>query len=57
MCKKYLANGKDIFWKFVDLEKEYDTINWHGMWQMVRVHGVGGKFLKAVQNFYVENRA
>ena len=27
------------------------------MWQMLRVYGVGGKLLKAVQNFYVDSRA
>ena len=26
------------------------------MWQMLRVYGVGGKLLKAVQNFYVDSR-
>ena len=50
VLKKYLANGKDVFWAFIDLEKTYDTIDRHGMWQMLRVHGVGGNFLKAVQN-------
>ena len=34
-----------------------DTIDRHGMWQMLRVYGVGGKLLKAVQNFYVDSRA
>ena len=29
----------------------------HGMWQMLRVHGVGGKLMKAVQSFYVDSRA
>ena len=29
---------KDIFWEFMDLEKAYDTINRHGMWQMLRVY-------------------
>ena len=28
----------------------------HGMWQMLRVYGVGGKLLKAVQSFYVDSR-
>ena len=32
-------------------------LNQHGMWQMLRVYGVVGKLLKAVQSFYVENRA
>ena len=48
VCEKYLANGKDVFWAFMDLEKGYDTIDRHGMWQMLRVYGVGGKLLKAV---------
>ena len=34
---KYLADGKDVFWAFMDLEKAYDTIDRHGMWQMPRV--------------------
>ena len=27
------------------------------MWQMLRVYGVGGKLLKAVQSSYVDSRA
>ena len=57
MYEKYLANGKDVFWAFMDLEKAYNTIDRHGMWQMLRVYGVGGKLLKAVQSFYVDSRA
>ena len=57
MCEKCLANGKDVFWGFMDLEKAYDAIDRHGLWQMLRVYGVGVKLLKAVQNFYVDSRA
>ena len=32
--EKYLANGKDVFSAFMDLEKAYDTVDLHGMWQM-----------------------
>ena len=53
VCETYLANGKDVFWAFMDLEKAIDTIDRHGMWQMLRVYGVGGKLLKAVKSFYV----
>ena len=56
VCENYLANGKDVFCAFMDLEKAYDTIDRHGMWQMLRVYGVGGKLLKAVQSFYVDSR-
>ena len=41
----------------MDLEKAYDTIDRHGMWQMLRVYGVRLKLLKAVQSFYVDSRA
>ena len=57
VCEKYLANGKYVLWAFMDLEKAYDIIDRHGMWQMLRVYGVGGKLLKAVQSFYVDSRA
>ena len=52
VCEKYLANRNDIFWAFMDLEKVYYTIDWHGRWQILRVNGVGRKLLKAVQSFY-----
>ena len=57
LCEKYLANWKDVFWAFMDLEKAYETIDRHGMWHMLRLCGVGGKLLKAVQSFYVNSRA
>ena len=41
----------------MDLGKAYDAIDRHGIWQMLRVYGVLGNLLKAVQNFYVESRA
>ena len=31
VCNKYLVNGKDVFYAFMDLEKAYDTIDRHGM--------------------------
>ena len=41
----------------MDLEKAFDMIDWHGMWQMLRVYGVGEKLLKAVQSCYEDSRA
>ena len=57
VCEKYLANEKDVFCTLMDLEKASETIDRHGMWQMLRVYGVGGKLFKAVQNFYIDSRA
>ena len=56
VCEKYLANWKDGFWAFTDLEKHMITIDRHGMWQILRVYGVRGKLLKAVQSFYIDSR-
>ena len=56
VCEKYLANGKDVFWAFMDLETAYDTIDRRGMWQMLRLYGVGGKLLKSVLSFYRDSR-
>ena len=38
VCENYLANGKHVFWAFVDLQKAYDMIDLHGMHQMLRVY-------------------
>ena len=35
----------------MDLEKAYNTIDQHGVWQMLRVYGVGGKLLKQCRVF------
>ena len=55
-CVKVSRKWKDVFFAFIDLEKAYDTIDRHGMWQILKVYGVGGKLLKAVQSFYVDSR-
>ena len=59
VCEKYLANVKGVLWAFMDLEKAYDTIDRRGMWQMLRVYGVGGKLLNVESSaeFYIDSRA
>ena len=57
VCEKYLAKGKDVFWAFMDLEKAYDKVDREALWRVLRLYGVGGKLLKAVQSFYVDSRA
>ena len=32
VCEKYQPNGRDVFWAFMGLEKDY-MIDRHGMWQ------------------------
>ena len=52
--EKYLAKWNHVFSELIDLEKAYDIIDLLGMWQMLRVHEVGGKLLTAVESFYVD---
>ena len=55
VCERYLGNGKNIFWAFMDLEKTYDSIDGISMWQMLSVYGVGGILFTAVQGIYVDS--
>ena len=43
-------------WRLWIWKKTDDTIDWDGLWQMLRVYLVGGKLLKAVLSFYVNSR-
>ena len=51
VCEKYLANGKDVFWAFMDLENSYDTIDQHGLWQMLRKCGVWRTIVESSAEF------
>ena len=51
--EKFLAKRKDLSWAFMDLEKAYDRVDRDAQRQVLRLFGVGGKLLKAVQSFYV----
>ena len=46
-----------MFRAFMDLEKAYDRVDRDSLWQILRLYGVGGELLKALQNFYVDSRA
>ena len=55
VCEKYLANGKDVFWTFMDLEKAFDTIDRHvadatngGRFDLSE-YGIVSKFSRHVQ--------
>ena len=54
--KSIIPKLKDVFWEFVDFEKAYDAIDRHGVWQMLSMHGMGGKLLKALKSFCVDSR-
>ena len=53
MCLKLVANEKDLFWAFMDIEKALDRVDRDKLWHVLRLYLVSGNVLKAVQSFYV----
>ena len=46
-----------VYVSFIDLKKAYDRINRDALWQVLRMHGVGGKLLGGIKSMYVDNLA
>ncbi len=43
LVEKYLEKKRKLFAAFMDLEKAYDGADRKGLWDTLRVYGVGGK--------------
>ena len=56
-CEKYLGKGKDMYFAFLDLEKEYDRVDRDAMWNVLRLCGIGGRLLRGVKSLYVGSEA
>ncbi len=57
LVKKYLEKDRKLFAAFMDLEKAYDRVNRKGLWETLRVYGVGGKLFEGVRSFYENTSA
>ena len=49
VCEKYLTNGKDVFWAFMDLEKAYRS-TWYvadakSVWSLRKIVESSAEFL------------
>ena len=44
--------GKDLFARFVDLEKAYDRVPRDKLWKVLQEYGVDGQLLRAIKSFY-----
>ena len=42
LCEKFLAQGKDLLWAFMDLGRAYDRVNGDALWQVLLLYGAGG---------------
>ncbi len=52
LVKKYLERDWQLFAAFMDLEKAYDRVDRKGLWDTLRVYGVGGQLLEGIRSFY-----
>ncbi len=52
LLEKYLEKNRKLFAAFMDLEKAYDTADRKGLWDTLRVYGVGGQLLEGIRSFY-----
>ena len=57
ICEKYIAKDKDVYFAFLDLEKAYDRIDRKAMWKVLRIYGIGGRLLRAVESLYAGSKA
>ena len=57
ICEKYIAKNKDVYFAFLDLEKAYDRIDRKAMWKVLRIYGIGGRLLRAVESLYAGSKA
>ncbi len=53
----YLGKDKKLYATIMDLEKAYDRDDREALWNVLRIYGVGGQLLKAIQAFYREANA
>ncbi len=52
LVEKYLEKDRKLFAAFVNLEKAYDRVDRKGLWDTLRVYGVGGQLLAGIKSFY-----
>ncbi len=57
LVEKYLEKDRRLFAAFMDLEKVYDRVDRKGLWDTLRVYGVGGQLLEGIRSFYEDASA
>ncbi len=52
MVEKYLEKDRKLFAAFMASVKAYDRVDRKGLWDTLRVYGVGGHLLEGIRSFY-----
>ena len=51
----FYSNKNIVYVGFMDLEKAYDRVDREELWQVLRMHDVGGKLLNGIKIMYVNS--
>ncbi len=57
VVEQYLEKDRKLFAAFMDLEKMYDRVDRKGLWDTLRVYGVGGQLLEGIRSLYENDGA
>ena len=57
MSENYVAKGRSLHVTYKDLEKVYDRVDRDAMWKVLRMYGINGNLLSAIQSLYEESEA
>merc|ERR1712002_206763 len=57
VSEKYIAKGRNLHVAYMDLEKANDRVDRDAMWKVLRMYGIDGNFLSAIQSLYEESEA
>ncbi len=52
LVENYLEKDRKLFAAFMNLEKAYNRVDRRGLWETLRVYGVGGQLLEGVRSSY-----
>ncbi len=51
LVEKHLEKDRKLFASFVDLEKAYDGVDRKGLWDTLRMYGVGRQLLEGIRSY------
>ncbi len=57
MVEKYQNKDRELFFAIMNLEMAYDRVDRKGLWDALRIYGVGGHLLDGIRPFYQDASA
>ncbi len=52
LVEEYLGKDRKLHAAIMDLEKEYGRVEREPLWNVLKIHGVGGQLMEGMKAFY-----